>query len=274
MAAVILTLCARRQFPFWAPAALWVGAATLSFFDGFEVTSQAGIFICGLAAAVLLGSLRSARGAGAGLVVVLGGAGLVVYNDPTHQLSDLVFTAIIFGVGWGAGVAMRDRTHQAEAAEERAVRAERERESAARLAVAEERARMARELHDVVAHAVSVMVLQVGAVRHRMPASAQEEREALGNVEQAGRTALAEMRRLLGALRSDTDEPELTPHRGLDDIDSLVDDVRAAGLDVRLCVEGDRVALPHGIDLSAYRIVQEGLTNALKHSEAQHVDVR
>jgi signal transduction histidine kinase len=157
LAAVILTLCARRRFPFGAPAALWVGAATLSFFDGFEVTSQAGIFICGLAAAVLLGSLRSARGAGAGLVVVLGGAGLVVYNDPTHQLSDLVFTAIIFGVGWGAGVAMRDRTHQAEAAEERAVRAERERESAARLAVAEERARMARELHDVVAHAVSVM---------------------------------------------------------------------------------------------------------------------
>ena len=177
-------------------------------------------------------------------------------------------------MGWAAGVAMRDRTHQAEAAEERAVRAERDRESAARLAVAEEARRTARELHDVVAHAVSVMVLQVGAVRHRMPASAHEEREALGNVEQAGRTALAEMRRLLGALRDETDEPELAPTPGMDDLTALVDDVRAAGLDVRLCVEGDRIALPHGVDLSAYRIVQEGLTNALKHAEAQHVDVR
>src|SRR4051794_7390119 len=273
MAAVILTLCARRQFPFWAPAALWVGAATLSFFDGFEVTSQAGIFICGLAAAVLLGSLRSARGAGAGLVVVLGGAGLVVYNDPTHQLSDLVFTAIIFGVGWGAGVAMRDRTHQAEAAEERAVRAEHDREAAARLAVAEERARMARELHDVVAHAVSVMVLQVGAVRHRMPASAAADREALGNVEQAGRTALAEMRALLGALREDGDRLELTPHPALDDLERLATDVRAAGLDVQLRVEGEPVDVPRALQLSAYRIVQEGLTNALRYAAGSRVDV-
>ncbi len=121
------------------------------------------------------------------------------------------------------------------------MRAERERESAARVAVAEERARMARELHDVVAHAVSVMVLQVGAVRHRMPA-ASEEGEALRNVEQAGRTALAEMRRLLGALRQGDDLLELTPRPGLDDLETLAGDVRAAGLDVRLHVHGEPVA--------------------------------
>jgi signal transduction histidine kinase len=140
------------------------------------------------------------------------------------------------------------------------------------LAVAEERARMARELHDVVAHAVSVMVLQVGAVRHRLPAASQEE-EALRNVERAGRSALAEMRRLLGALREGDDLLELTPHPGLGDLQTLAGDVRAAGLDVRLHVRGEPVTLPASLDLSAYRIVQEGLTNSLKHSGGRRADV-
>ncbi len=139
--------------------------------------------------------------------------------------------------------------------------------------MAEERGRIARELHDVVAHAVSVMVLQVGAVRHRMPESDTEDREALRNVEQAGRTALAEMRRLLNAMRRDDDQLELVPHPGLDDLDTLVDDVRAAGLPVRLQVHGEPFALPPALDLSAYRIVQEGLTNALKHAHASQAEV-
>ena len=170
------------------------------------------------------------------------------------------------------GFALRDRVERSEAAEERALRAERERESAARVAVAEERARMARELHDVVAHAMSVMVLQVGAVRRRVPPGS-EEADALSNVEQAGRTALAEMRRLLGAMRQGDELVELTPGPGLDDLQTLAGDVRAAGLDVRLHVDGEPVALPRSIDLSAYRIVQEGLTNALKHSGGRRADV-
>ena len=220
------------------------------------------------------GSVRKAPG-----VVVehevaglLFGAALVVYQDPTKGPADLVFTPALFVVAWLVGYALRDRAERGEAAEERALRAERERESAARVAVAEERARMARELHDVVAHAVSVMVLQVGAVRHRLP-SASEEGEALRNVEQAGRTALTEMRRMLGALRQGDDLLELVPQRGLDDLESLATDVRAAGLDVRLHREGERVALPRSLDLSAYRIVQEGLTNALKHSGGRRADV-
>jgi signal transduction histidine kinase len=139
--------------------------------------------------------------------------------------------------------------------------------------VAEERARIARELHDVVAHAVSVMVLQVGAVRHRMPATDTKDRETLTNVEQAGRTALAEMRRLLNAMRHDDEELDLLPHPGLDNLDSLVDDVRAAGLPVRLQISGEPVPLPPGLDLSAYRILQEGLTNALKHARASQAEV-
>jgi signal transduction histidine kinase len=155
----------------------------------------------------------------------------------------------------------------------RATLAEREREAAARIAVAEERARIARELHDIVAHAVSVMVLQVGAVRHKLPQTLEEDRDALSHVEQAGRTALAEMRRLLGAMRSDGDGLELAPQPGLDGLSSLAEEVGRAGLPVRLHVDGDASPLPRAIDLSAYRIVQEGLTNALKHAHATQADV-
>ena len=271
IAALVVILLLRGRFPFAALAGFWIAAAAASFLDGRLISSQAGIFVAGLGSAVLLGALRSGRQARAGLVVVVASAAIVIYNVPDHGAADFFFTPLIFVVGWVVGFALRERNQRAEAAEDRAQRAERERESAARLAVAEERARMARELHDVVAHAMSVMVLQVGAVRHRLPAS--PERDALGNVEQAGRNALAEMRRLLGALRGGDDDLELAPHPGLDDLETLAGDVRAAGLDVRLHTTGDRVALPRALDLSAYRIVQEGLTNSLKHAHAEHVDV-
>lgn len=273
LSAGVLLLCARRRFTFLAPALFWIISSALSFLDGRLITSQPGVFLSAMGASVLLGSLSNGLKARAGLVLVVVGSAVVVYNEPSHGPGDFLSTLVLFAVGWLIGFALRERNMQAEAAEERALRAERELESAARLAVAEERARMARELHDVVAHAVSVMVLQVGAVRHRMPSSAYDEREALGNVEEAGRTALAEMRRLLGALRNDSDEPELTPHPGLEDLDALAKDVRAVGLDVRLHVEGEPVAVSHGLDLSAYRIVQEGLTNAVKHAGAHRVDV-
>ena len=168
-----------------------------------------------MGAAVLLGNLRRDEAEHAvGLAIVVGGAAIVVYNDPDTTTGDLIFTPVLFAIGWLVGYALRERTKQTEAAEERAARAEREREAAARVAVAEERGRIARELHDVVAHAVSVMVLQVGAVRHRMPETDTEDRDTLKNVEQAGRTALAEMRRLLDAMRDDGDELELAAAPG------------------------------------------------------------
>jgi signal transduction histidine kinase len=117
------------------------------------------------------------------------------------------------------------------------------------------------------------MVLQVGAVRHRLPETLGDDANALRDVEQAGRTALAEMRRLLGAMRHDGQDVELAPQPSLHDLDALTEKVRRAGLPVRLHVEGDAFPLPRGIDLSAYRIVQEGLTNALKHASASHADV-
>jgi signal transduction histidine kinase len=273
VAAAVLALLLRRRFPFGAPAALWLATAALSFLDGRLVPAQGGVFVAGMGAAILLGNLRSQAQAMMGLAIVVVGAATVVYNDPQHGTGDYVFIPVLFGIGWLVGYALRERTEQTRAAEDRAARAEQDREAAARVAVAEERARIARELHDVVAHAVSVMVLQVGAVRHRMPESQSGDREALENVEQAGRTALAEMRRLLGAMRHGADELQLLPHPGLHDLDALVAEVRSAGLDVRVDVRGEPVTLPPSLQLSAYRILQEGLTNTLKHAHARHADV-
>jgi len=270
---IVLVLLGRRRFRFAAPAALWLVSAALSFVDGRLISQPAGVFLAGMTAAFLLGNVPNTVQARLGLAVVLGCAAVVVYNFPGRAASELVFTPLLFAVAWLAGFALRERAMQAEAAEARAVQAERDRETAARIAVAEERARIARELHDVVAHAVSLMVLQVGAVRHGMPESAAQDRDALQNVEQVGRAALAEMRTLLGAMRRDSDPVDLAPQPGLSDVDALLADVRAAGLPVRMQIEGEPLVLPRAIDLSAYRIVQEGLTNSLKHAGAHQADV-
>ena len=272
-AAIVLPLLARRRFPFAAPASVWLLGAACSFVDGRLVVFATTISAAGWAASFLLGNLSDARQARLGLIVVLGGAAIVIYNNPAHSSGDLVFVPLLFALGWLAGFALRERAQQAEAAEARAAQAERERDAAMRIAVAEERARIARELHDIVAHAVSVMVLQVGAVRHKLPDSLAEDSAALRGVEQAGRTALSEMRRLLAAMRRDGDEVELTPQPGLDGLDSLLEAIGRAGLPVRLQIDGEPFPLPPAVDLSAYRIVQEGLTNALKHAGAGNADV-
>ena len=157
--------------------------------------------------------------------------------------------------------------------ERRAQIAERERDLIAREAVVEERARIARELHDVIAHHVSMIVLQAGAERRVLDGANASTRDVLETVEQTGRSALTEMRRLLGMLRGDETEP-LTPQPGLVDVPVLVEQLREAGLPVELEVEGDRRELPVGIELSAYRIVQEALTNALKHARDARTSVR
>ena len=270
---VVLLLLGRRRFPFAAPAAVWVLAVGLSFLDGRLVASVSTVFLAGVAAAFLLGTLREGFKERIGLAVVLGGAALIVYNDPQHAAESLILTPVMFAAAWFGGFALRQRGVQVEAAEERARHAEEQRSTAARIAVAEERTRIARELHDIVAHSVSVMVLQVGAVRHNLPAANAADKEALASVEQAGRSALAEMRQLLGAMRQDSERLALTPQPGLDNLDALVSDVVRAGLPVTLRVDGDPTPLPRAIDVSAYRIIQEALTNVLKHARASHADV-
>jgi signal transduction histidine kinase len=266
---LVLPVFARRRFPFAGPAVYWLLAAGISFVDPLLIPYASALVPIGMADAFLLGNLPDIRTAGLGLAVVVGATATLVYNIPGHPVDTLVFVPLEFAIAWGAGLAVQ----KAEAAELRATQAEQERDVAARIAVAEERTRIARELHDIVAHAVSVMVVQVGAVRHKLPDALSKDREALRGVEQTGRAALAEMRHLLDAMRDDGEDLQLGPQPGLDRLDALLQDVDRAGLPVRLRVDGDRVELPRGIDISAYRIVQEGLTNALKHARATEAEV-
>jgi signal transduction histidine kinase len=273
VAVTVLTLIGRRRYPFAAPASFWFLCAALSFVDGRLIVFPVTVYLVGLAAAYLLGSLEDSIRGRQGLLIIVASAVLIVYNSPDQTAGDFILIPSVFALGWLGGFAFRERDVQAAAAEERAAQAEREREAAARVAVAEERARIARELHDIVAHAMSVMVLQVGAIRHKLPDTLAEDKDALEDVERAGRTALAEMRRLLGAMREKGREAELEPQPGLDNLEALVRRVRGTGLSVRLHVEGEPLPLPRALDLSAYRIVQEGLTNVLKHAGASHAEV-
>ena len=272
-AAIVLVLLARRRFPFAAPASVWLMGAALSFIDGRLATFNGATLAAGLAAALLLGNLPDSVEARLGLIIGLAGAAVVVENKPGHQAEEFIFIPVLVAIAWLAGFALHERSEQTEAAEGRARQAEQEREAMARIAVAEERARIARELHDIVAHSLSVMVLQAGAVRHRLAGDLAEDKSALEDVEKTGRQALAEMRRLLGVMRRDDDERDLTPQPSLASVDALVDQISGAGLPVHLHVEGEPIALPTGIELSAYRIIQEGLTNALKHGRASRADV-
>jgi signal transduction histidine kinase len=187
--------------------------------------------------------------------------------------SDLA-AAMVFLVGpWAVGVQSRMRTDRAEAAESRAAQLEREQDLQAALVAAAERTRIARELHDIVSHSISVVTIQVQAVRRRLGAENAAEADDLAQVEATARQALNEMRRLFGVLRAEGEQPALAPQPGLTQLDALVGRARTDGTAVRLVVEGEPRPLPPGIDLAAYRIAQEGLTNALRHSGASEVTV-
>ncbi|MEU7564434.1 sensor histidine kinase [Streptomyces fradiae] len=183
------------------------------------------------------------------------------------QVFFTVVMSVPFVLAWVLGDSMRTRRAYLAQLEERTDRLEREREAQAKVAVAAERARIARELHDVVAHNVSVMVVQADGAAYVLDSSPEQARQALETISSTGRQALAEMRRLLGILR--TGEPEeageYVPQPDVQQIEDLVEQVRTAGLPVQFTVEGTPRPLPSGVELTAYRIVQEALTNTRKH---------
>jgi signal transduction histidine kinase len=263
---LVLPLLARNLSPFGVPAAMMVYAAILSFIDDRVVAFSFFIFLAILAVAFLFGMLDDRRQALAGLAISLAVGAIVVRNDPQGGPGDWVFVGLVFSAVWLAGFALSSKLVQAREAEERATRLEQERAEEARRAVDEERQRIARELHDVVAHSVSVMTVQAGGVRRLLRPEQEREREALLQIEETGRQALAEMRRLLGILRQPTEQPTLKPQPGMGSLGDLIKQVREAGLPVEYRIQGDPIPLPPGVDLSAYRIVQEALTNALKHA--------
>jgi signal transduction histidine kinase len=201
------------------------------------------------------------------------------YGYVTWQ--DWLTSYALLAAAWALGEGQRRRRINTANLEELNAQLERERDLKARWAVAEERARIARELHDVVAHTVSVMVVQAGAARRLVDGDPGRARQALGSIESTGRQALAEMRRLLGVLRRDGEDRAggngagaLAPQPSLADLESLVTAAQEAGLEVALEVEGNPRPLAAGVDLSAYRIVQEALTNCIKHAGPARATVR
>jgi signal transduction histidine kinase len=207
-------------------------------------------------------------------LTVLAAGNLIASAGSVTTVDDAVFFTVVPGIATViTRRAVRDRQLLADALAARAELLEREHEMREKAALAEERARIARELHDLVAHNVSVMVVQAGAERHALPEDQAATRETLTSIEQAGRQALTEARRLLGMLRRNGEAEGLEPQPSVDQLGFLVKQVERAGLPVRFRVEGEKVPLPAGVDLCAYRIVQEALTNTLKHAGPARADV-
>jgi signal transduction histidine kinase len=270
--AMTLPLALRRRWPlpvlvltlFWAT----VTSAAWNLFDDAAV----GMGVLLVAAYTVAAYLELREAAIGGAILLAWGAAAMVWDDV--PFGDYLFVAIILGGVWAAGRTVRSRRQLAVALADKNVLLEHEQEARAKQAVAEERTRIARELHDVVAHNVSVMVVQAGAERRSLGHDRPATREALEAIEQTGRQALTEMRRLLGMLRKDDDELALAPQPSMEHLEVLVSQVREAGMPVELEVEGEPEPLPAGVDLSAYRIVQEALTNALKHAGPARALVR
>jgi signal transduction histidine kinase len=195
------------------------------------------------------------------------------FEEPLAWLVWVQF-ALIFGAAWLLGLFAHNYRAYAARLEQRTAELEQAREALARRAVTEERLRLARELHDVVAHAVSVIAVQSGVGAHVADSRPGEVGKALAAIEATSRAALTELRRLLGVLRQDGEpQASLTPAPGLANLEGLLAEVAEAGLAVRLRVEGAPSPLPAGVDLSAYRIVQEALTNVVKHAGPAHAQV-
>jgi signal transduction histidine kinase len=267
------------------PAAVMALIAGASLVHGIWRFPGAGPYFGLLAAVYAVAAYGSIRAARISLAVVLGVQPVAWLNseDPNFDSwGDLAVGTMIFTAVWVFGDSRRVRRLHLEMAEERAARAERERDEQARLAVREERTRIAREMHDIVAHSVSVMVVQAGAARRMIGPDPAAATVAAGEVEATGRAALRDMRRVIGVLRAD--EPEvadtapppsaLVPQPGLGDVTSLVTKCRDAGLDVRVRTDGAVRPLPSGVELAAYRIIQEALTNTMKHAGPARAEVR
>ncbi len=238
-----------------------------------DAAEGAGLFLPAVVALYSVAAWSPRSIALAGLTIAAAGTLIHELEDRHLGTSDQLWAAAFFWLfsfaAWLAGLFVRAR-REAAAYDRRVQELERRRAEA----ISSERARIARELHDVIAHSISVVVLQAVAAIGFLDREPERVREPLGRIEQSGREALAELRRLLGIVRAEGQDDDLAPQPGLGDLDALLETVRATGLPVDLDVQGTWRQLPRGVDLSAYRIVQEALTNALKHAGPASAQVR
>jgi signal transduction histidine kinase len=264
-----LALFLRHLSPFAAPFIAFAAAVSTSVADRDAAYDSVTVFFVVVLAMWAAGQLERTREALIGYATGITGTIFVVSRFPDDGPSDFFWITAFLTGAWLASYVAAQRGRHARELVERAERLESERETL----IGDERRRIARELHDVVAHSVSVMTVQAGGVRRLLREDQEREREALLAIENTGREALREMRRLLGMLRESDESPSLAPQPGIDGIDALVEQMREAGLPVSYHVTGEPVQLPPGIDVSAYRIVQEALTNALKHAGHARAEV-
>jgi signal transduction histidine kinase len=267
------TIAFRRRHPLAAAMGTFLGV-NLSLIAGMPrrdtLVGLTALLIAAYSVAVYAGGRPARIGLAVGLVVSWAG---VVLTPGSKTVDNYFMITLLLGGAWGLGRMLRRRLMEAVALERRALQAEREREDAARVAVTEERGRIARELHDIVAHGLSVMIVQAGAAEQIVSRDPQRAVGPLRAIQSTGREALGDMQRLLGVLRADDGEVERGPQPSLAQVDRLVAQLSEAGLPVQLRVEGDVRALPAGLDMCGYRIVQEALTNSLKHGQPSTASV-
>jgi signal transduction histidine kinase len=272
-------LMLRRRWPLAVLATTLAVAVAIAVIDVDAVDSLEASGASLLLALYTTAALRELRASLAALVptvalvVVLSVATVDVENRDTSVLGGAIIAATLTVGIWGLGAYAQTRRRYRRELERRATHLEREREQLARIAVQEERVSIARELHDIVAHSVSVMLVGVRGARDVLRTSPHLADDTLARVETSGEQSLVELRRVLALLREPDHGPESRPQPSLAQLDQLIADYRDAGLPVRLEVTGERKPLPGGVELSVYRIVQEALTNALKHARPSRVTV-
>ncbi len=280
-AAATLSLTARRRFPL---VVLGVTAAALVVARLLDSPEDDIGFAAVLLAAYTAGAYGAVRRRSWVFAVVFGTLAMELARPFLPHLDEhgavlglafeLVFNLSILAVFWAFGVTIRARRENERELEVRAAELERQREENARRAVFEERVRIARELHDVVAHHVSVMGIQAGAARTVMIAQPDKAQDALTSIESASRHAVVELHRMLGFLRQEGEADDPAPQPTLRELDALIEQVAQAELAVEVVVGGELRPLPPTLEVSAYRLVQEALTNTLKHAEASNATVR
>jgi signal transduction histidine kinase len=266
-----LALVARRRAPLATFAVVWVAIAVLAVFS--ELAAGISSLVALYTAAAML-ERRVSLGVLAATLALLPGVALANSNvSDSQRLTDAVVAcAVCVGI-WALGAYVQTRRRYLQELRDRAADLEREREQLARIAEHEERASIARELHDIVAHSVTVMLVGVRGARDVLRSKPEVADDTLARVETSGEQSLAELRRILALLRGPEEGAEARPQPSLAQLEELIAEYRDAGLPVRLTVAGQPRALPSGIELSVYRIVQEALTNVLKHSRPSEVTV-